>query len=59
MAIEQHIADALHEVDELAPALNRGPGARELSLAKTKLEEAELWLTRSRERFEAPSQPSQ
>lgn len=45
--IKQRIDEALTEVETLATELDRGPGARELALAKTKLEEATLWLRES------------
>lgn len=47
MAIAGHITAAIDGADELLEQIDRGAGARELALAKTKLEEAELWLGRS------------
>lgn len=48
--VEASITEALRATDELLLELDRGDGARELALTKTKLEEAELWLQRSRQR---------
>jgi len=48
--------DALMAVDEalkatrkVAEVINRGPGGREVALAITKLEEAEMWLRKAAE----------
>lgn len=38
------IQDAIAEARKVAAALDRGPGGREVALAITKLEEANLWL---------------
>lgn len=50
--IEQHILEAQAAADDLLEQLDRGPGARELALAKTKLEEAELWLEKSKKKHD-------
>jgi hypothetical protein len=49
MAIQQLIHEAQASTEALLDDLGRGAGAREAALAKTKLEEAELWLTRSQQ----------
>lgn len=56
MAAQELIRQALERTEEIAVELHRGPGAREAALAKTKLEEAELWLEKSQSLAETAAQ---
>jgi FAD/FMN-containing dehydrogenase len=47
VGLKHSIAEAQRQARGLKTELNRGHGARELALAQTKLEEAEMWLDRS------------
>jgi len=45
--LRQSVRNLQAETRVLLEDLNRGPGARELAVAQTKLEEAEMWIDRS------------
>lgn len=46
--VRESIERALEQTRELAKAVGRGEGGREVSLTITKLEEAQLWLSKVR-----------
>ena len=50
---EQKLSEAIYALKQAQIGLGRGPGARELALATTNAEQAELWLNAAERAKEA------